>query len=117
MLTQQGEWGDTTLRMYVDDRVIFAQGDSWHDVSTMLSTRYHTCEEWLHRANLSIEPEKTELIFFCTLRAHQDPPPPDHLYLPDTDCCTYYKVSPKAMVRYLGFFIKVRLGTTCQDHV
>ena len=100
---------DTTLGMYVDDGVIFAQGDDWDTVNALLTARYQVCEEWLRRNNLAIEPEKTELVYFRKPWARQTSPPPDRLYLPDPARSTYYRVSPKATVRYLGFFINHKL--------
>ena len=38
---------DTTLGMYIDDGVIFAQGDNWDTVDALLTARYRVCEEWL----------------------------------------------------------------------
>ena len=99
---------NTTLGMYVDDGVIFAQGDDWDTVNTLLMARYQVCEEWLRRNNLAIEPEKTELVYFRKPWA-RNCTPPDRIYLPDPARSTYYKVSPKATVRYLGFFFNQKL--------
>ena len=52
----------------------------------------------------SAEPAKTELIYFRPPRVRRDPPP-DRLYLMDQAAHTYYRVSPKPVVRYLGFFL------------
>ena len=90
-------------------RVIFAQGDDWDTVNALLTARYQVCEEWLRRNNLAIEPEKTELVYFRKPWSRQTSPPPDRLYLPDPAKSTYYRVSPKATVRYLGFFINHKL--------
>ena len=38
--------------------------------------------------------------------------PPDRLYLPDTARNTYYRVTPKAAVRYLDFFLNQKLDWT-----
>ena len=100
---------DTTLGMYVDDGVIFAQGDNWDTVDALLMARYRVCEEWLRRNNLAIEPEKTELVYFRKPWARQTSPPPDRLLLPDPIRSTYYSVAPKATVRYLGFFFNHKL--------
>ena len=100
---------NTTLGMYVDDGVIFAQGDDWDTVNSLLTARYQSCEEWLRRNNLAIEPEKTELIYFRKPWSRQTDPPPDRIYLPDPAKSTYYRVAPKATVRYLGFFINHKL--------
>ena len=94
--------------MYVDDGVIFAQGDDWDMVNSLLTARYQVCEEWLRRNNLAIKPEKTELVYFRKPWSRQTSPP-DRLYLPDPTRMTYYKVLPKATVRYLGFFINHKL--------
>ena len=51
-----------------------------------------------------------ELIYFRRPRARDTPP--DQLYLPDPPNYTYYRVSPKATIRYLGFFINRKLDGT-----
>ena len=99
---------NTTLGMYVDDGVIFAQGDDWDTVNERLTARYQVCEEWLRRNNLAVEPEKTELVYFRKPWSRQALPP-DRLYLPDPTRSTYYRVSPKTTVRYLGFLINQKL--------
>ena len=101
---------NTSLAMYVDDGVIFARGPDWETVNTLLQEKYQACEEWLRRNNLACELEKTELIYFRRPRACDSPP--DRLYLPDPPNYTYYRVSPKATVRYLGFFINHKLDWT-----
>jgi hypothetical protein len=97
----------TTLGMYVDGGIIFARGPDWSTVNALLTTRYRLCEDWLRRNNLSCEPDKTELIYFRRPRARDDPP--GQLFLPDPLNNTYYKVAPKATIRYLGFFINHKL--------
>ena len=98
-----------TLRMYVDDGVIFAEGPDWVTVYDKLTVPYHVCKDWLRWNNLAIEPEKSELICFQTPGAHKASKPPDRLYLPDSTQHTYYRVSPKATVQYLGFFLNQKL--------
>jgi hypothetical protein len=36
---------NTALGMYIDDRVIFAQGEDWDTVNTLLMAQYQVCEE------------------------------------------------------------------------
>ena len=98
---------NTSLAMYVDDGIIFARGPDWETVNTLLMARYQACEEWLWRNNLACKPEKTELIYFRRPRAKDAPP--DRLFLPDPPNHTYYRVSPKATIQYLGFFINHKL--------
>ena len=101
-----------TLGMYVDDGVIFVEGPDWASVYHKLTEQYRVCEDWLQRNNLAIEPEKTELICFHTPGARKASEPPDQLFLPDTSRKTYYQISPKATVRYLGFFLNQKLDWT-----
>ena len=100
-----------TLGMYVDDGVIFAEGPDWATVNNLLREQYRVCDKWLRRNNLAIEPEKTELIYFRSPWARTDLPP-DQLYLPDPVHHSYYRVSPKATIRYLGFFINQKMDWT-----
>ena len=69
------------------------------------------CDEWLRRNNLAIEPEKTELIYFRSPWARSDLPP-DRLYLPDPVHHSYYRVTPKPTIQYLGFFINHKMDWT-----
>jgi hypothetical protein len=97
-----------TLGMYVDDRIIFAQGRDWDTVTEALKAQYVICEEWLVQNNLAIEPEKTKLIFFRSPQARKDLPP-DRLTTPATAMSPAYRVNPKPTIQYLGFFINHKL--------
>jgi hypothetical protein len=95
--------------MYVDNRILFACAAEWLDVTQLLTVCYSVCEEWLQRAGLAIEPEKTELLFFQKPREWNPVPAPTRLLLPNRDICSYYVVQPVETLRYLGFFINRRL--------
>jgi hypothetical protein len=56
-------WEGTSLSMYVDDGVIFAAADTWAQTAARLQEGYRDCINWLTRARLSAEPDKTELLF------------------------------------------------------
>ena len=101
-----------SLGMYVDDGVIFAQGKDWATVFRKLTAQYQVCEDWLRCNNLAIKPDKSELICFRTPHACKASLPPDRLFLLDTARNTYYRVSPKATVWYLGFFLNQKLDCT-----
>ena len=53
-----------TLSMYIDNRAILACSCNWVDIENVLRESYATCIDWLTRAGLSVEPDKSELIFF-----------------------------------------------------
>ena len=109
LLSKVAQWTNSTLRMYVDDRVIFAHAQDWESVNMLLTARYRVCEEWFCRCNLSIELDKTELLYFRRPCAHKADDPPHQVLLPNLVECTYYAVQASAMVRYLGFFINYKL--------
>jgi hypothetical protein len=88
---------------------LFACAEDWSDVERLLRARYTVCEEWLRRAGLAIEPDKTKLLFFEKPYERSPMPPPSRLLLPDRDANTYYVVRPVETLRYLGFFIHHRL--------
>jgi hypothetical protein len=50
--------------MYIDDGLHFACGPNFTEVTNHLRLAYRECWDWLHRAGLAIEPDKTEVIFF-----------------------------------------------------
>jgi hypothetical protein len=68
-----------------------------------------SCEEWLRRSGLAIEPDKTELLFFQKPYERNAIPAPTRLILPDPAIQSYYVVLPVENLRYLGFFINRRL--------
>ena len=70
---------NTTLGMYVDNGVIFTQGDNWDTVNSLLTAHYQSCEEWLRWNNLAIELEKMELVYFRKPWSQQTDPPPDRI--------------------------------------
>ena len=115
LLHRMRGWNSSSLGMYIDDGVIFACAETWSGVTALLRARYAVCLDWLTRAGLSIEPDKTELLFFRKPGSHNIIPPPTHLFLPDPRISSYYKVNAAATVRYLGFFINHKLDWT--EHV
>jgi len=76
--------------MYIDDGAIFACGQKWQDIESALRNGYTSCIEWLERAGLKVEPDKTELIFFR--KRGEKSPPPHHIHLPLPAEQTYYRV-------------------------
>jgi hypothetical protein len=104
-----GRWNNSSLGMYIDDGILFACAEDWSDVERLLRARYTVCEEWLRRAGLAIEPDKTELLYFEKPYERSPMPPPSRLLLPDRDANTYYVVRLVETMRYLGFFIHRRL--------
>jgi hypothetical protein len=91
--------------MYIDDGILFTCVEDWLDVERLLRARYTTCDEWLRRAGLAIEPDKTELLFFQKPYKHNPMPSPSRILLPDQEACTYYMVRLVETLRYLRFFI------------
>jgi hypothetical protein len=47
LLAMMKGWNNSSLGMYVDDRILFACTDDWGDVSQVLMARYTVCKEWL----------------------------------------------------------------------
>ena len=104
------DWANSSLGMYVDDGILFACAHEWEDVTNTLRARYAACMDWLRRAGLAIEPDKTELMFFQRPRERNPAPRPTRLLLPDPDANSYYVVTPVETLRYLGFFFHWRLN-------
>jgi hypothetical protein len=96
--------------MYVDNGVLFMCRAEWKDIKETLSEHYSTCVDWLMRTGLSIEPDKSELLFFRHQR--EQTPPPAHIYLCIPTKLTYYHIKASTNLRYLGFFIDHRLNWT-----
>ena len=110
LLHKMRTWTNSSLGMYIDDGVIFACGHDWKDITTTMHEGYDICAEWLTRAGLKIEPDKTELLFFKK-RGEKTPTPP-HIHLPNHALNTYYRVPTTSTLRYLGFFFDERLNWT-----
>jgi hypothetical protein len=108
LLKLQDNWNNSMLGMYVDDGVILAHAEDWESVDHLLIVWYQRCEEWLRRSNLAVEPDKTEVLYFCTPRQHLDFPP-NCICLPNPLENTSYAVQASDMVCYLGFFINHKL--------
>jgi hypothetical protein len=102
------EWKGSSLGMYIDDGAIFACGRSWKAVEAAMRVGYETCAEWLTRAGLNIEPDKSELLFFK--RRGDKTRPPSYIHLPLPSHHTYYRVPATDTLRYLGFFLDSRLN-------
>jgi hypothetical protein len=101
-------WTNSSLGMYIDDGVIFACGREWNQIEGTMRRGYTECAEWLTRAGLNIEPDKTELIFFRR-RGEKGIPPP-YTHLPNYALQTYYRVPATSTIRYLGFHFDTHLN-------
>lgn len=108
LLHKSREWNKSSLGMYIDDGAIFACGRTWDEIEQAMRAGYSTCVEWLTRAGLNAEPDKTELIFFRKGREKVTPPPHIHLPLPTHN--SYYRAQATNTLRYLGFHLDARLS-------
>ena len=102
LLHKMKEWTNSSLGIYIDDGAIFACRDFWAKVDSTMQKGYSICLDWLTRAGLNAEPDKTELIFFQKPRDKVDSPNYIFLSLPSHN--TYYKVQTANTLRYLGFY-------------
>ncbi|KAH9952532.1 hypothetical protein BC827DRAFT_1134670 [Russula dissimulans] len=93
--------------MYIDDGAIFACRNNWDSIGNTLCEGYSRCIEWLTCTGLSVELDKTELIFFKKKGDKLVSPPYIHLPLPAIN--TYYRVQAVNTLRYLGFFLDMKL--------
>jgi hypothetical protein len=110
LLHKMRAWTNSSLGMYVDDGVIFACGKEWADIQNTMRFGYSECAEWLTRAGLNIEPDKTELLFFRKRMEKVDPPA--NIRLPTSADNITYQVPATITLRYLGFFFDARLSWT-----
>jgi Reverse transcriptase (RNA-dependent DNA polymerase) len=113
LLHKMKNWARSSLGMYIDDGVVFACGREWEDIGDTMRKGYSECAEWLTRAGLKIEPDKTELLFFKKRR--DKVPPPAYIHLPIHALNTYYRVPATNTLRYLGFHFDQ--GLTWTHHV
>ena len=108
LLYKMRTWNKASLGMYIDDGVIFACGREWEHIESTMREGYRDCVEWLSRAGLNVEPDKTELLFFKKRMERTDPP--RHIHLPNPALHTYYRVKATGTLRYLGFYFDTRLN-------
>ena len=108
LLHKMKTWARSSLGMYIDDGVVFACGREWEDIGATMCNGYSACAEWLTRAGLKIEPDKTELLFFRKRR--DGVPPPPYIHLPIHALNTYYRIPATNTLRYLGFHFDQRLN-------
>jgi hypothetical protein len=108
LLMLPDKWNNSSLAMYVDDGWILAWAEDWELVNCLLIEWYRCCEAWLRMANLAIEPDKSEVIYFHTPRQRNDFPP-NRIHLPNPLENTSYTVQASDTVCYLGFFINHKL--------
>ena len=108
LLHKMRNWLKASLGMYIDDGVIFACGKDWERIETTMRDGYSECVEWLSRAGLNVEPDKTELLFFKKRREQLKPP--SYVHLPNPSLNTYYRVQATNTIRYLGFHFDTNLN-------
>jgi Reverse transcriptase (RNA-dependent DNA polymerase) len=98
--------------MFVDDGNIFARAPTYELLAHKLRECYSACHSWCRLAGLTIEPEKTEVLFFSRRRAapalHGNQP--DRILLPDWEQSSYYAVKASESVRYLGIHFNHKLA-------
>jgi hypothetical protein len=110
LLHKMNSQANPALGLYIDDGAIFACARAWKTVENALRDSYTTCVEWLARAGLNAEPDKTELIFFRKPKVKSAPP--NYINLPLPAANTFYRVPATNKLRYLGFFLDARLTWT-----
>jgi hypothetical protein len=71
---------------------------------------YASCVDWLTQSGLNVEPDKTELIFFC--QGKKKVPPPNYILLPLPAQNSTYRVMASTSLQYLGFFLDSQLNWT-----
>jgi hypothetical protein len=105
-------WTDATLSMYIDDGNIFARAHTYQALEQKIRGFYAECHSWCLRAGLTIEPEKTEIMFFSRTRPNLalHGPRPTTIHLPDWEHNTYYVVAAADQVRYLGLHFDHKLS-------
>ena len=105
-------WEDAMLSMYIDDGNIFTHTPSYEVLASRLRNFYMKCHKWCRMAGLTIEPEKTEALFFSRHRPNpnQHGIRPDTIYLPEWEHSTYYTVKSSDHIQYLGFHFDHRLA-------
>ena len=108
LLHKMKDWTNSSLGMYIDNGAIFACGHNWPSIINALREHYTTCVEWLTHSGLSVEPDKTKLIFFR--RRGQRSAPPCYIHLPIPAVQMYYQVLAVNMLQYLGFFFDACLS-------
>ena len=108
LLHKMRDWNRSSLSMYIDNGVIFACGPNWTDIESTMRNEYRECVDWLTKAGLNVEPDKTELIFFKKWR--EACPPPSYIHLPNPTLNTYYQVQTATTLQYLGFHFDTKLN-------
>jgi hypothetical protein len=98
--------------MYIDDGNIFARAPTYDQLVLKLEACYQACHSWCRMAGLTIEPEKTEVVFFSRRRSSPaiHGTRPTSIHLPDWDRSTYYVVAASDHVRYLGLHFDHKLA-------
>ena len=108
LLYKMKKWNKASLGMYIDDGVIFACGRRWEHIENTMRDSYGECVDWLMKAGLNVEPDKSELLFFKKRGERDDPP--HYTHLPNPTLNTYYRVHATNTIRYLGFFFDAKLN-------
>jgi hypothetical protein len=95
LLHKMRHWNKSSLGMYIDDGVIFACGPTWAEIESTMRSGYRDCVDWLTKAGLNIEPDKSELIFFRKWKEKLVPPPTSTFLSPHSIPTTaYHQQSP-----------------------
>jgi hypothetical protein len=83
------------------DLLHIAAGSTWVQTTERLQYGYRYCVDWLIRAGVYIEPDKSELIFFRRRRNDSEVVGPPHTQSGDVHL--FFRVSHSQHIRHLGF--------------
>jgi hypothetical protein len=111
LLLKAETWPNTKMYMFIDDGNILVSGPSYRMVTNTLAENYRACLTWLRKVGLSIESEKTDVIFYSPAKPRPDShgQRPASITIPSTDDINV-TIQATDNVRYLGLYINHKLN-------
>ena len=108
LLKEALTWETEDLTLYVDDGAIFASGETYNAVTSLLTSAATQVFSWLRDHGLTADEDKTEILFFST-RGHSI-----HHGISPTSVTfpapfSHISITPTQTLRYLGVFFNTKL--------
>jgi retron-type reverse transcriptase len=112
LLREALSWSSQDLALYVDDRCIYASAPTFSAVAQQLTTAASFLLSWLRRLGLTVDADKTELMFFHRHRISTKRNGAQVASITLSDGNTSFTVKRAAWIRYLGVFFTPTLDWT-----
>jgi retron-type reverse transcriptase len=112
ILREALSWSSQDLTLHIDDRCIYTAAPTFSTVAQQLAAAASLLLSWLHRLGLTVDANKTELMFFHRKRISAKCNRAQVKAISVSDGHSSFTVKRATWIRYLGVFFTPSLNWT-----